>query len=108
MIGDSMLYINPVQTNVNEAEVLYDLEILYQACNERLQAEKVEKALKDKFKKKLQGVGSIQTEKLILLISEMNRTDLDKEALQDFLGEEAYKKFTYQNTFLKVEIKRVG
>jgi hypothetical protein len=90
-----------------DQEVIGELTMFAYAKKQKLKYEKLEAEYREKLLLRLGGVGSIQTEKLILVISNMSRRDLDRERLREYLGNE-FDKFLEQKTFLKVEIKEIA
>lgn len=73
---------------------------------DRRELEKKETELKNHFKAMLDGeAGILKVGDVLIIISECERSDLDKKSLMADIGEDKFNKFLKTSTYLKTEVK---
>ncbi len=78
---------------------------LFELIEARKEIERKERELKDYFK--AMGEAAIKANDILITLTEKERTNLDRKALQAFMGDKLVE-FETTTEYVQVDVKRVG
>jgi len=90
-----------------DKEIIAAAERLYELRCQRLEIEKEEARLKDRFKGQMGEVDVLIAGEYCVETDQASRTDWNGEALYAHFGDEGAQKFRKVSTFTKIEIKKL-
>lgn len=89
----------------NETEIKYAAE-LFKLVQERKDLEKRESELKMYFKTKYPTENALKLADIVVNLTEKERTNIDKTAIQLFLGIDKFKSFEVVSTYVQVDVRK--